>query len=42
MELDIQHVSKNYGSKQALKNVTLQLKPGVLGLLGRNGAGNQH
>ncbi|OEH94414.1 ABC transporter ATP-binding protein [Bacillus solimangrovi] len=39
MELTIQQVSKNYGQKQALQNVTLDLKPGVLGLLGPNGAG---
>lgn len=39
MQLDIQRVSKNYGSKQALQDVSLRLKPGVLGLLGPNGAG---
>jgi len=39
MELDIQRVSKNSGSKQALQDVSLRLKPGVLGLLGPNGAG---
>lgn len=39
MELTIQQVSKNYGSKQALNNVTLHLKSGIIGLLGPNGAG---
>lgn len=39
MELNLQQVSKNYGQKQALQNVTLKLKSGVLGLLGPNGAG---
>ncbi|WP_019638822.1 ABC transporter ATP-binding protein [Paenibacillus fonticola] len=38
-ELIIEHVTKSYGSKQALNQVTLHLKPGVLGLLGPNGAG---
>ncbi|GAA0133849.1 ABC transporter ATP-binding protein [Paenibacillus sp. YSY-4.3] len=39
MELKIEHVTKSYGSKQALNQVTLHLKPGILGLLGPNGAG---
>lgn len=39
MELSIQQVTKSYGSKQALNNVTLNLKSGVMGLLGPNGAG---
>lgn len=39
MELNIHQVSKNYDSKQALQDVSLKLKPGVLGLLGPNGAG---
>ncbi|MGP7816115.1 ABC transporter ATP-binding protein [Niallia sp. 01092] len=39
MELSIQKVTKSYGSKQALKNLTLNLKSGVMGLLGPNGAG---
>lgn len=40
MELVIQQVSKQYKNKHwALKDFNLNLKPGVLGLLGENGAG---
>ncbi len=39
MELQIKHVKKSYGHKQALKNVDLLLSPGIYGLLGPNGAG---
>ncbi|GGF86733.1 ABC transporter ATP-binding protein [Paenibacillus albidus] len=39
MELQIEQVSKTYGSKSALNGVSLKLKPGVVGLLGPNGAG---
>lgn len=39
MELTMDHVNKTYGSKQALRDMSLHLKPGVLGLLGPNGAG---
>ena len=38
-ELMIQHLNKNYGDVQALKDVTLNLSPGIYGLLGHNGAG---
>lgn len=38
--IDIQNVSRRYGSVQALKNVSLRVEKGsVLGLLGQNGAG---
>ncbi len=38
--LKIESVSKNYGNLEAVKNLSLELKPGqVLGLLGANGAG---
>ena len=38
--IDIQNVSRRYGSVQALKNVNLRVQKGsVLGLLGQNGAG---
>lgn len=38
--IELQNVSRRYGSVQALKNVNLQVEKGsVLGLLGQNGAG---
>ncbi len=37
--LELEHVSRAYGSFQALKDVTCQLAPGRVGLLGPNGAG---
>ena len=37
--LQVQGISKFYGSVHALKNVSLDLKPGLFGLLGPNGAG---
>lgn len=39
MELQLQHLSKQYGSKCAVDNVSANLTPGVYGLLGANGAG---
>ncbi len=39
MELKIQELSKSYGSQAALRNVTLNLKPGTVALLGPNGSG---
>lgn len=38
-EINILDLSKNYGSKQALKNISLHIEAGMFGLLGRNGAG---
>lgn len=38
-EISINNLSKSYGKKQALKNVTLHIETGMFGLLGRNGAG---
>ena len=39
--LEITHVSKTYGKKEALKDVSLKIEPGkVVGLLGPNGSGN--
>lgn len=35
----LQNICKNYGKKQALKNVSLTIDQGMFGLLGRNGAG---
>jgi len=38
--IELQNVSRRYGSVQALKNVSLQVEKGsVMGLLGQNGAG---
>lgn len=37
--LEIKDVSKRYGKKTALRNVSLSLSDGVYGLLGPNGAG---
>ena len=37
--LQIQNVSKSYGKLNAVDGVSLELKPGVVGLIGHNGAG---
>ena len=39
MEIVIKNLSKNYGKKEALKNVSVTIYSGMYGLLGRNGAG---
>lgn len=39
MELQLQDLSKQYGAKCAVNNVSAKLVPGVYGLLGANGAG---
>lgn len=39
MELQIQNISKQYGKKTAINNMSLVFKPGIYGLLGANGAG---
>lgn len=39
MELVIRNVSKHYGTKKAVNQVSLTLGPGIYGLLGANGAG---
>lgn len=39
MELEIRNLSKRYGKKQALSNVSCKLNDGVYGLLGAHGAG---
>ena len=39
MEIVINNLSKNYGKKVALKNVSVTIHSGMYGLLGRNGAG---
>ena len=37
--IEIRHVDKFYGKKQALKDINLSIEQGMFGLLGRNGAG---
>ena len=39
MELQLQNLCKQYGTKCAVDNVSIHLEPGVYGLLGANGAG---
>lgn len=39
MRIVIDHLSKNYGKKTALNNVSISISSGMYGLLGRNGAG---
>lgn len=39
MEIVINNLSKNYGKKSALRNVSVTIHSGMYGLLGRNGAG---
>ncbi|MFQ5824476.1 MAG: ATP-binding cassette domain-containing protein, partial [bacterium] len=38
--IEIENLSKNFGNKIAVKNLTLHIHPGeILGFLGPNGAG---
>lgn len=39
MELQLQHLSKLYGTKHAVHDINVSFTPGVYGLLGANGAG---
>ena len=39
MELQFDHISKSYGSNQALSAFSAVLEPGIYALLGPNGAG---
>lgn len=39
MELILNHLSKQFGSKTAVHDLNITLRPGVYGLLGANGAG---
>lgn len=39
MEINISHLTKNYGKKRALSDVNLIIEQGMFGLLGPNGAG---
>ncbi len=37
--VDVQHLSRSFGNVRALRDVTLSLEPGTIGLIGNNGAG---
>jgi ABC-type sugar transport system ATPase subunit len=37
--LDVHNLCRSYGSVQALRDVSLTLAPGTIGLVGNNGAG---
>ena len=39
MELQLEHLSKTYGTVKALKDISYTFKPGIYGILGANGAG---
>jgi len=39
MELQVEHLYKSYGRKEALRDVSFTLRKGIYGLLGENGAG---
>ena len=39
MEIKIEHLCKNYGRKQVLSDVSLDIREGMFGLLGGNGSG---
>ena len=39
MEINIEHLNKNYGKQRALKDISLHIPIGMYGLLGENGAG---
>ena len=39
MELQLEHLSKTYGTVQALNDISDTFKPGISGMLGANGAG---
>ena len=39
MELQLEHLSKTYGTVQALKDISYTFKPGIYRFLGANGAG---
>lgn len=41
--VQIQHLSRKFGSKEALSDVSISISPGqVMRLVGENGAGKQH
>ena len=42
MELKIEHLTKQFKDKMAVDDASLTLTPGVWGLLGANGAGEDY
>ena len=42
MELSMERLCKRFGSKVAVNDISVTLQPGVYGLLGANGAGNDY
>ena len=41
MKLEIENLTKQYGNKMAIQNVSCTLKPGVVGLLGAGKSGKR-
>ena len=41
MEISIEHLNKNYGKQNVLKDISLHIPIGMYGMLGENGAGRQ-
>ena len=40
--LEFKNVCKNFGEKQILKNINLEIKPNkIIGVIGQNGSGNR-
>lgn len=39
MEISIEHLNKNYGKQNVLKDISLHIPIGMYGMLGENGAG---
>ena len=40
--IEVEHVTKRYGDRVAVDDLTFQVKPGIVtGFLGPNGAGNR-
>lgn len=39
MEINIEHLNKNYGKQKVLNDICLHIPVGMYGLLGENGAG---
>ena len=41
MEISIEHLNKNYGKQNVLKDISLHIPIGMYGMLGENGAVRQ-